>query len=100
MKVDGLVTADVGRLGPLAQALEDAGADALSVGEVQHDPFLVLLRAAQATEHLRLYTGVAVAFARTPMTVAYLANDLQVLSGGRFTLGLGSQVRASVTLSC
>ena len=62
-----------------------------------HDPFLPIAVAARETRRIELGTAVAVAFARNPMTVAYTANDLQALTGGRFILGLGSQVEAHVT---
>jgi probable F420-dependent oxidoreductase len=65
--------------------------------ETAHDPFLTLAMAATATERIALGTGIAVAFARNPMDVAQSADDLQRLSGGRFVLGLGSQVRPHVT---
>ena len=61
-----------------------------------HDPFLPLLAAAQATRTLELSTAIAVAFARSPMLLAQLAWDLQLASGGRFSLGLGSQIKAHI----
>src|SRR6185503_614119 len=51
---------------------------------------------AQGSSRLEIATGVAIAFARSPMTVAQSANDLQMLSGGRFILGLGSQIKAHI----
>jgi probable F420-dependent oxidoreductase len=80
-----------------AQAAEAAGYDGLWTTENRHDPFLTLTRAADATRTMTLGTGVAIAFARTPMTVAYPAYALAELTRGRFVLGLGSQVRAHVT---
>ena len=79
-----------------ARAAEDAGYDGVFTGEVRNDPFLPLALAAPVTERLALGTSVAVAFARSPMALAYTAHDLQRLSGGRFVLGLGTQVRAHV----
>ncbi|EUA23679.1 F420-dependent oxidoreductase family protein [Mycobacterium xenopi 4042] len=64
--------------------------------ESAHDPFLPLVAAAHTTSTLELGTAITVAFARTPMTLAYTAYDLQTLSRGRFLLGLGSQVRAHI----
>ena len=64
--------------------------------EAGHDPFLPVALAAQATERLELGTNIAVAFARSPMSMAQAAWDLQKLSGGRFHLGLGTQVRAHI----
>ena len=80
-----------------AQALESAGYDGVWAGEINNDPFLSLTLAADATSTLELGTSIAVAFARSPMTLAYTANDLQRFSGGRLVVGLGSQVKAHVT---
>ncbi|KPM56898.1 F420-dependent oxidoreductase [Frankia sp. R43] len=72
------------------------GYDRLFAAEAAHDPFLPVALAAGAAD-VDLGTNVAVAFARNPMTTAMVANDLQVLTGGRFILGLGSQVKAHIT---
>jgi probable F420-dependent oxidoreductase len=64
--------------------------------EAAHDPFLPLAMAATATDRIKLATGVAVALSRSPMHLVYVGNDLQPLSGGRFVLGLGSQVKAHI----
>ena len=80
-----------------ARAAEAAGYDGLWTTENRNDVFLTVTRAIDATSTLTIGTGVAIAFARTPMTVAYPAYALAELSGGRFILGLGSQVRAHVT---
>ena len=61
-----------------------------------HDVFTPLILAAGATGTLELATNVAIAFPRNPVQLAHQAYDLQLLSGGRFTLGLGSQIRAQV----
>src|SRR5215813_12775531 len=79
-----------------ARALEAEGYDGAATAETSHDPFFPLLLAAQATERLELATGVAIAFARTPMTMASIANDLQLASKGRFFLGLGSQIKPHI----
>ncbi|HHY50449.1 MAG TPA: TIGR03617 family F420-dependent LLM class oxidoreductase [Alphaproteobacteria bacterium] len=79
-----------------AAAAEAAGYDGMIVPETKHDPFVSLALAARATERVTLASGIAVAFARNPMTVAMAANDLQLISGGRLLLGLGSQVKAHV----
>jgi len=79
-----------------ARALEAEGYDGGATAETNHDPFFPLLLAARATERLELSTGVAIAFARTPMTMASIANDLQLASKGRFTLGLGSQIKPHI----
>ncbi len=74
-------------------AIERAGYDGVISLENRHDPFIPLTLGALNTEHLLLKTGVAIAFPRSPMVVANTAWDLQALSGGRFELGLGPQVR-------
>ena len=78
-----------------ARALEASGVDGVFSFEGPHEPFMPLVLAAEHSE-LLLSTGVAIAFARTPMTVSNIAFDLQQMSGGRLTLGLGSQVRAHI----
>jgi probable F420-dependent oxidoreductase len=75
---------------------EFEGYHGLWSAESAHDSFLPLIAAAQATFTLQLGTAVAVAFARNPMSLAYTAYDLQTLTGGRFLLGLGSQVRPHI----
>jgi probable F420-dependent oxidoreductase len=81
----------------LARHAEVAGYDGLWLSEVRHDPFLAVALAATQTETIQLGTSVAVAFARSPMSTAVLAHDLQALAGGRFLLGLGTQVKAHIT---
>ncbi len=76
--------------------LERAGAGGIWVTETVRDPFLVLDRHRAATRTVRLGTGVAIALARSPMTLALSAHDLQRDSGGRLVLGLGSQVKAHI----
>jgi probable F420-dependent oxidoreductase len=82
--------------GPDARAAEAAGYAGAFTGEVSSDPFLPLALAAEATTRLELGTSIAVAFARSPMTLAYTAYDLQRFSQGRFILGLGTQVKAHI----
>jgi len=79
-----------------ARAGEDDGYDGLWTRESAHDPFVPLAVAAEHTRAVRVGTSIAVAFARTPMTLAYLANDLALYAHGRFVLGLGSQVRPHI----
>jgi len=79
-----------------ARAAEALGFDGLWVGEIQHDPFQVLALAAEHTGRIELGTAVAIAFARSPAVLAYSAWDLAALSGGRFNLGLGTQVKAHI----
>jgi probable F420-dependent oxidoreductase len=76
--------------------LEEIGYDGAFSFEAKHDPFLPLVLAAEHTAHLRLGTAVAIAFARNPMNLANLAYGVQVISGGRFILGLGSRVRPHI----
>jgi probable F420-dependent oxidoreductase len=97
MKIDGaLLTADIAETGAAARTLEAQGVDGILSFEGPHDPFLPLVTAAEHTTRVGLATAIAIAFARNPMVVAYMANDLQLLSRGRFTLGLGTQVRAHI----
>ncbi|TYL55467.1 TIGR03617 family F420-dependent LLM class oxidoreductase [Nocardioides sp. BGMRC 2183] len=80
-----------------ARRAEAAGYDRIWSSEIGHDPFVQLAVGAAATSRIEVATGIAVAFARNPMNTAHLAHDLQTLSRGRFTLGLGTQVKAHVT---
>ncbi|MDE3203218.1 MAG: TIGR03617 family F420-dependent LLM class oxidoreductase [Acidobacteriota bacterium] len=73
-----------------------AGARGGFTFEGPHDVFMPLVLAASSGAPLDLYTNVAIAFPRSPMHLAHTAHDLQRLSGGRFTLGLGSQIRAHI----
>jgi probable F420-dependent oxidoreductase len=79
-----------------ARELERLGYDSLAIEECKEDPYIVAALAAQATTRLKLVTAVAIAFPRSPATTAITAWTLQRLSRGRFTLGLGTQVRAHI----
>src|SRR5215475_7573559 len=79
-----------------ASTAEADGFDGLSVPETSHDPFIALALASRVTSAITLRSEIVVAFARNPMTVAAAANDIQLISGGRFQLGLGSQVRPHI----
>jgi probable F420-dependent oxidoreductase len=97
MKVDSsIVVSNPSEAGPAARRLEAVGYDGGFTFEGPHDPFLPLAVAAEHTETLELYTAVAIAFARNPMLLANLGYDLQLQSGGRFILGLGSQIRPHI----
>ena len=96
MKVDRTLTKDIARTKPAAAEIEHEGYDGLWVGETQHEPFLQLLQAAEATTHVTIGSAIAIAFARTPMTLANAAFDLALYSSGRFVLGLGSQVKPHI----
>ncbi len=76
-----------------AQHAEELGYDYASTPETQHDSMLAAALAAASTEKLEIQTGVTIAFPRSPMVLAMEAWDIQHLSKGRFTLGLGSQVK-------
>ncbi len=80
-------------LGAQVRKLEALGLDTLETSKVTFDPFMALAVAAQEPSKLELATGIALAFPRSPTTVAYSAWDLQRMSQGRFVLGLGSQVK-------
>jgi probable F420-dependent oxidoreductase len=80
----------------LARESERVGYGALWMSETAHDPFVGLAAASQATERVTLRTGIAIAFARNPMSTAMLAGDMQRLSKGRFALGIGSQLKSHI----
>jgi probable F420-dependent oxidoreductase len=80
--------------GPAARQAEEDGFDCVTANELRHEPFTPLAFAALATQRVQLATSVAIAFPRSPMVVANHSWDLQRHSGGRFVLGLGSQVKA------
>ena len=79
-----------------AKTAEEQGYEIFSASETGHNPYLPLVLAAEHTERIQLQTSIALSFARSPMDTAYIAWDLQNLSRGRFTLGLGSQVRGHI----
>lgn len=97
MKVDGGINAELSQAAATARAAEVAGYDGAWVAETSHDPFLPIAVAAEHTERIELGTGIAVAFARNPMNLANLADDLHRFSEGRFILGLGSQIKPHIT---
>lgn len=96
MKVHGILPATLADAAPLAVRAEEIGYDGLWATETANDPFLQLLLAAAATRRVQVGTAIAVAFPRSPLHLAQTARDLHDYSGGRFILGLGSQVRAHV----
>ena len=96
MRVDGTLGFDPAGVVAQATAAEAAGYDGIWSAETGHDPFLPLVLAAEHTERLQVGTGIAVAFARNPMTLAMTANDLQTMAQGRFMLGLGSQIKPHI----
>jgi len=98
MKIDGgVVGYDLASVPARAKALEDLGVDGVISAEISSDPFLPLALAAEHTSRVRLETSIAVAFARSPMNLAQIGHDLNAFSKGRFTLGLGSQIKPHIT---
>ena len=98
MKVDaGTYQPTLDAAGEAARQAERDGYDGWWAFETQIDPFLACAVAAERTETIGIGTSIVVAFARNPMTVALQANDVQALSGGRFVLGLGSQIKPHIT---
>ena len=97
MKVDGAISSELSQAATTARDAEAAGYDGAWVPEIINDPFLPIAVAAEHTERIELGTGIAVAFARNPMSLATLADDLQRFSEGRFILGLGSQIKPHIT---
>jgi probable F420-dependent oxidoreductase len=98
MKVDaGGYPASVEEAAQGAVRAEAAGFDGFWAPETQLDPFIACAVAAERTSRVELSTAIVVAFGRSPMTVALQANDIQALSGGRFSVGLGSQIKPHIT---
>ena len=91
----GFVLADVLATAVAAQAKmqEDAGLDGLLAPQLYSTPFIPLAAAATATSRVRLLSGIALAFTRSPYETALAAMDMDRISGGRFVLGLGCSVR-------
>lgn len=97
MKVDGGIGWELDKVGAQAQELEEMGYSGILSAETSHDPFFPLVVAAQHTSRVDLMTSIAVAFARSPMTLANIGHDLNAASQGRFVLGLGSQIKPHIT---
>lgn len=98
MKIDArLAPATLADVPEIARAAEALGFDGLWVSETNHDPFLAMALAAAHTSRITLGTAIALAFTRSPTALAYTAWDLAQLSGGRFILGLGTQVKPHIT---
>jgi probable F420-dependent oxidoreductase len=97
MQIDAaLLSGDAVEAAEQAARREAEGYGAVWSFEGPHDPFFPLALASQKTQRVLLGTAIAVAFARNPMTCAYIAQDLQRLSKGRFVLGLGTQVKPHI----
>lgn len=84
------------QVGAMAARAEALGFDGVQVAETVHDSFIVAQLAAATTERLLIRTSVALAFPRSPMITAIAAWDVQDLAGGRFELGIGTQVRGNI----
>jgi len=96
MKIDGSIGTNLTDVPAQAKDVEAQGYAGAWVAEMAHDPFLPLALAAEHTTDLEIGTSIAVAFSRSPMTVANTAWDLQAFSQGRFVLGLGSQIKPHI----
>ena len=96
MKVDTGIPLDLAQVPAAARKAEELGYDGGITPETGHDPFLPLTIAAEHTTKLELGTAVAIAFPRSPMITAQIAWDLQKFSKGRFTVGLGTQVKGHI----
>ena len=96
MKIDGPFYAKLGDAAAEARRLAAIGYDGVYSLEGSWDPFLPLALASEHAPELDIATGIAVAFPRNPLHLAYQAWDLQTFSGGRFLLGIGSQVKAHI----
>ncbi len=97
MKIDGGLSFKMAEAASSAREVEEAGYTGAFTAETSHEPFLPCALAAEHTERIEIGTAIAVAFARSPMTVANAAWDLQAFSNGRFVLGLGSQIKPHIT---
>jgi probable F420-dependent oxidoreductase len=97
MKVDAGLAGGLDSIPKRVRELEDMGYDGAISAETSSDPFFPLLLAAEHSERIELITSIAVAFARSPMTLANVAHDLNAYSKGRFILGLGSQIKPHIT---
>lgn len=96
MKIDGPFYAQLGDAAGEARRLADIGYDGVYTLEGSWDPFYPLVMAAEHAPDLDIATGIAVAFPRNPMHLAYQAWDLQKFSNGKFLLGIGSQIKAHI----
>jgi probable F420-dependent oxidoreductase len=96
VQIDAGIAGDVDGVANAARAAEDNGYRKAWIAELQHDPFLQCLQALEATTTLTIGTSIAVAFARSPMTLATTSYDLARYGRGRFVLGLGSQIKPHI----
>ncbi|MBE7159956.1 MAG: TIGR03617 family F420-dependent LLM class oxidoreductase [Williamsia herbipolensis] len=98
MRVHLQLTGDPHGVADDVVALSRLGVDGVFTFEGPHDVFAPLIRATAVEEarDLDLMTNVAIAGPRSPLHLAHMAWDLQSYSGGRFRLGLGSQIRPHI----
>lgn len=96
MKVDGELFVGMGKVSERIRQLEEAGYSGAQTVETGHDPFLPLALAAEHSKKIELITAIAVAFARNPMNLASIGNDLNDYSQGRLIMGIGSQIKAHI----
>lgn len=96
METTGTITKDLLDIAEEARELEQQGADIATSIDGRHDPIIQLAVAASVTERIKLMTGITVAFARSPMTLALAAHDVNALSRGRLMLGVGSQIKPHI----
>jgi len=96
MKIDGPFYAQLGDAAAEAKRLAAIGYDGVYSLEGSWDPFFPLTMVAEHAPELDIATGIAVAFPRNPMHLAYQAWDLQRFSQGKFMLGIGSQIKAHI----
>jgi probable F420-dependent oxidoreductase len=96
MKTTGALTGKLADIAEEARALEAQGADIGATIELGHDPLMQLALAATTTSQMQLMTGITVAFARSPMTLALAAHDVNAISRGRLLLGIGSQIKPHI----
>lgn len=96
MKIDADLTDDIAATQAEAAKVERDGYAGVWVSETKHEPFLQCLQAAMATDSVSIGTAIAIAFARSPMTLANAGYDLARYSQGRFVLGLGSQIKPHI----
>ena len=96
MKTTGALMGKLADVAEEARALEAQGADIGATVEIGHDPLMQLAIAATATSKMQLMTAITVAFARSPMTLALAAHDVNAISQGRLLLGIGSQIKPHI----
>ncbi|HUI86223.1 MAG TPA: TIGR03617 family F420-dependent LLM class oxidoreductase [Nitrososphaerales archaeon] len=97
MKIDAeIMTGDLTEIPTLASKAGAYGFDCFWANETKHDPFVQLSLASTSARSMSLGSSIALAFTRSPTTIAYAAWDLQNVTGGRFILGLGSQVKGHI----